>query len=196
MPSVAHLKSAPSAAQALIPPDILRLLGPPPLTPGEDTEKYERIFAGVAAALEPGDLVDWIRCRDVADLTWKIQRLMRLERALFATYAREALVDVLMALCGPEQPIEPRLIDGWCTADPAARREIQEILRDHGTDIDAILGQAVINHLPAFDAFERACAMARAQRDRTAADLRKARVRPLDLAVETSVGPCRAPGEA
>src|SRR4051794_8158470 len=61
----------------------------------------------------------------------------------------------------------PKLVDRWCTGDLEALREIDDILREHGTDREAIMAQAVLRHLPVFDALERMSANARSQRDRT-----------------------------
>ncbi len=153
MAPLARFQVAPSAGGTapLVPAHVVRLLGPPPIAAGEDRERYERIFAHIAAALEPGDFIDWLRCRDVADLAWKIQRLVRIEGALFATHAREALVDTLQALCGSDSRITPDLVNRWCVYEPEARREVDGILREHGTDSDAILAQAMVRHLPVVD---------------------------------------------
>ena len=177
MAPLARLQVAPSAGVTapLVPAHVVRLLGPPPIAAGEDGERYERIFAHIAAALEPGDFIDWLRCRDIADLAWKIQRLARIERAIFATHTREALVDTLQALCLSDSRITPDLVNRWCVYEPEARREVDGILREHGTDSDAILAQAMVRHLPVFEALERMSSTARAQRDRIAADLKRAR---------------------
>ena len=132
-----------AGTEPLVPAHVVRLLGPPPIAAGEDGERYERIFAQIAAELVPVDFIDWLRCCDIADLAWKIQRLTRIEGAVLATHAREALVDTLQALCGSDSRITPDLVNRWCVYEPESRREINGILREHGTDSGAILAQAI-----------------------------------------------------
>ena len=72
--------------------------------------------------------------------------------------------------------MSPSLINRWCVFEPEARREIDEILREHGTNTDAIMAQTLVRYLPAFEALERMVSSARGQRDRIAANLKKARL--------------------
>ena len=90
MTRVARLQRSTEVPEPLVPPHVLRLLGPLPIAAGEDAARYERILAEIAAALEPGDFVDWLRCRDIADLAWKIERWHGSMGLLRDTRARRA----------------------------------------------------------------------------------------------------------
>ena len=48
-------------------PEMEELLGPPPLIPGEDRETYTKLLLGVAQAVQPRELVEWISVQEVAD---------------------------------------------------------------------------------------------------------------------------------
>jgi hypothetical protein len=57
-------------------------MGPPPLIPGEDPAAYQHVLAMVADALQPKDIVDWFRVRDVTDQQWEIIRLRPVKASL------------------------------------------------------------------------------------------------------------------
>lgn len=57
--------------------------GPPPLLDGEDAAVYDDLYARVAAAVRPADILEEIWVRDTVDLTWEVFRLRRLKVALF-----------------------------------------------------------------------------------------------------------------
>jgi hypothetical protein len=118
-------------------------------------------------------MVDWLRCRDVADLTWKLERIQAVDRIVFVALAREALVDTLQSLLGAGSAITPSLVDGWCTGDRKAREEVDQILRSHGVDQQVLMAHTVLRHLPEFEVLGRMAMTTRAQRDRVVADLRK-----------------------
>jgi len=173
-----------SAADRLIPDDIRELLGPPPLARGEDLDRYERIFAQIAASLQPTNVIDWFRCREIVNLTWKLQRLARIEAALLSCHEREALLDALAALRGSEKPISPSLVGRWAQGEPQARREIADMLAEYGADADVVLAQAVVKRLGIFVGLDHMATIARSQRERLMADIKRARA-------ETHAGPLR-----
>jgi hypothetical protein len=67
-----------------IPPVVRALLGPPPITSGENGEAYAQLEAGLAAAIRPIDAIEWIWLKDMADLIWDARRLRRAKRAILA----------------------------------------------------------------------------------------------------------------
>jgi hypothetical protein len=57
------------------------LFGSPPLLEGEDAAAYEKLLARVSNAVRPTDFLEEIWVRDVADVTWNIFRLRRIQAA-------------------------------------------------------------------------------------------------------------------
>jgi hypothetical protein len=80
----------PIAPLDIIPPDILELLGPPPLLPHEDVKVYFATLAFFARSIRPGeDLIAWMLIKDLADHRTEIARYRRFKAALaVAAYRR------------------------------------------------------------------------------------------------------------
>jgi len=78
--------------------EVRSLLGPAWIIEGEDPATYERLLAGVAKAIGPRDLVEWLLITDIVALTWEIQRSRRLSNSLTALYRREAMQTILHQL--------------------------------------------------------------------------------------------------
>jgi hypothetical protein len=65
------------ALSRTIPPEILEILGPPPLLSTEDKDLYYATLARFAKDLAPSDLVTWLLIKDLADYRVEIQRCRR-----------------------------------------------------------------------------------------------------------------------
>ena len=52
------------------------------VAPGESPTEYEGLVQAVIADLQPNDTIETILAKDVADHTWEVQRLRRIETAL------------------------------------------------------------------------------------------------------------------
>src|SRR5262249_36189810 len=63
----------------LIPKDIAALFGHAPTLKTEDDEIYLNFMERIVKCVEPQDVIDWLRIKDVVDLTWEIWRLRRLK---------------------------------------------------------------------------------------------------------------------
>src|SRR3954447_16210954 len=79
----------------VLPPELTDLLGPPPLVRGEDGVVYEALFARIAAALKPRDIIEWLWARDVVDAAWEGARLRRLPASLRTLGQRRGLKGML-----------------------------------------------------------------------------------------------------
>lgn len=73
--------AAPSVTSA-IPPEILHLLGKPPVLRHEELPAYQALMGRVAAEFHPQDFCEWMYVRDFADIAWEQQRLQRVRTAL------------------------------------------------------------------------------------------------------------------
>ena len=89
-PQTSNEQNAPTAPLDIIPPEILELLGPPPLLPSEDAKAYYATLAFFARSIRPGeDLITWMLIKDLADHRAEIARYRRLKAALVvAAYRR------------------------------------------------------------------------------------------------------------
>ena len=56
----------------IVPEEVRALLGPSWIIEGEDPELYEELLAGVGAAVQPKDFIDWLLLKDIVALTWEI----------------------------------------------------------------------------------------------------------------------------
>ena len=60
------------------------LFGPPPLLEGEDAAAYDELAARVFSAVGPTDFIDQIWARDLADVSWSLFRLRRIQAAFLS----------------------------------------------------------------------------------------------------------------
>ena len=67
--NVAHPKSLTKSGKSG--PDFWRQLAiaPPPLFEGEDIAAYHALLEQISEAIEPADIIDYMLCRDIADLS-------------------------------------------------------------------------------------------------------------------------------
>ena len=86
---------AKSNTKAIIPRRRPRLFGSPLLLKGEDAEAYERLFAGIHAAVKPVDTLDEMFVTDVVELEWEVLRWRRLKSTLLRMCQCDALKEVL-----------------------------------------------------------------------------------------------------
>jgi hypothetical protein len=72
------------AAVDSIPPDIMELLGPPPLLNSEEANLYYGMLTSFARSIRPGDLITWMLIKDLADHRVEMARYRRMKVALMA----------------------------------------------------------------------------------------------------------------
>ncbi len=121
----------------VIPAEIASLFEKPPLLSNEDAEEFERLLTGVAVAVAPRDVIEWLWTKDVVDLLWEAQRLRRFRSAILIAARRKALHDVLDEY--DEPPGAPfmnhardTLVNRWSARDPKALKEVEKLLSKHG----------------------------------------------------------------
>jgi hypothetical protein len=79
------------AAVDTIPPDIMELLGPPPLLNGEEAKLYYGMLTSFARSIRPGDLITWLLIKDLADHRLEIHRYRRMKVALMAAAHKQRI---------------------------------------------------------------------------------------------------------
>lgn len=97
--SVARRNALPTTAtaQPVMPPDIRELLGPSPLTSTEDHAAYERLLGQLAIAISPTDFVEWTAVKELADLSWEVERARRAIAVRLALARKAAIHKILEA---------------------------------------------------------------------------------------------------
>jgi hypothetical protein len=51
----------------------------PPLVWNEKREDYDVLFDGIAMALQPEDIIQWLTVKEYADISWELQRERRIK---------------------------------------------------------------------------------------------------------------------
>jgi hypothetical protein len=70
--------------------ELRELLGAPPVLSTEDSRSYQEIMDRLMACLAPGDFMEQMLIRDLADCTWEMARYTRHKRVLLEGGLREA----------------------------------------------------------------------------------------------------------
>jgi hypothetical protein len=139
-----------------------KLFGPPLLLEGEDAAAYDRLFAGICAAVKPADTVDQMFIADVVSLEWEVLRWRRLKFHLIRVRGLKALenflrdnidcelyeadyADILADILGKNLPEDQRdtadeLADACARDDKDAIEKVRKILVKF--DMDKILNHA------------------------------------------------------
>src|SRR5680860_251975 len=60
-----------------IPKNIAELIGRRPVVQGENPRQYDSLFGKLAALITPGDPIEWIWTKDIADAHWEARRAPR-----------------------------------------------------------------------------------------------------------------------
>jgi hypothetical protein len=97
--TVALTGRGPAPAQAVaafsVPEPIRELLGPAPLLRWESPDRYERILASVAQAVDPRDWIEWVWTKDLVDLGWEAARARRAQAAAVGLAYNRALAHLM-----------------------------------------------------------------------------------------------------
>src|SRR5262249_49073104 len=71
----------------------LRLFGASPLLEGEDAAAYDELAARLCSAVQPTDFIEEFWARDLADASWNILRLRRVQAAFLSAQVSDAASD-------------------------------------------------------------------------------------------------------
>jgi hypothetical protein len=152
----------------IIPPEIKRLLGKPPLIQGEDPERYWESMGLVAAALKPKDLIDWFWVKEIVDDNWESIRVRQLKGPIIDLESKRALELVLRKILDPAKPTYLQDVENYVSrwfTDASDREKVTQILAQHGLDTDCISAQAFALSERPLESMDRMVATGAAQRD-------------------------------
>ena len=141
--TVAQTGAAPAPARALdgfsLPEYIRELLGPAPLLRWESPERYERVLAFMAQAVDPKDWIEWVWTKDLVDLGWEAARARRAQAIAVGLAYDKALAHLMGAprdsLIGARH--QARIARLSC-GDPEELRAFRETLDGRGLTREAV----------------------------------------------------------
>jgi len=161
----------PKTLSPVLPPELTDLLGPPPLVRGEDGAVYEALFARIAVALKPRDIIEWLWARDVVDAAWEGARLRRLRASLRTVGQRRGLKSLLDdagldPFAGPEGEVTAaEAADAYDDDAPGYREAVDRALAERGYLREAVEAQHLRSDLDGLEAIDRMAAAADERRD-------------------------------
>jgi len=157
-----RIRLADEPAKPVVPEHVRALLGPSWIIDGEDSDLYEQLLAGVGAAVQPFDLIDWLLLKDVVALTWEIQRTRR-QRESLMRMARRAAVETILLSILPQEGIRltgasteaSRLASDWFSGDRKATKRVDELLDQARLSSADITAQSLSTRAQEFDRLDR-----------------------------------------
>jgi hypothetical protein len=172
MPTLSDLP-VPSASSQLA--ASLDFLGRAPLIPGDNTAGYDTLLARISGAVRPGDLIEEVWVRDVADLVWEAGRLRRLKAALMTACANEGMQKLLAGLNVRGNTFD--LARRWAARELDAVGQTDAVLAAAGLSMDHVMAQTLRVRIGEIERIERLIASAEARRSAALRDIEHHRER-------------------
>ncbi len=179
------------------PQDIAFLFSHPPLAPGESEGDWTSLCDGLADALQPRSVIDWLRLRDVASGVWESLRLERYRDELLRLERGRAAADLLSALlaerigdAATRERAARSIARGWLAGRAAEKREMAQALAAAGIDEQTVVAGAFMAQLETHERLERLRRRADEARDAALAGFAGARPLPErheDIVIEAEV---------
>jgi hypothetical protein len=172
---------------------------------GESAELYDTLFTRVAAEAKPENAIEWLLIKDVADLTWEIERLRDVQVSVIRKSMAETLTGYLLPstirdyrgdlVYGADDIAEePRftyvsLAHRYFAGDRAAQREVAAILAEKGIDLDmdSLKAAAFSKLISTLEVMSRMTASAESRRERILREFDRRR-RELDRPMDRAMG--------
>jgi hypothetical protein len=191
-------KQDPTENRSHVPAAIRALLGKAPLLVTEDPNEYYAFLDALAREVRPGDTIEWLWVKEVADLTWEILRYRRirtgytnsqfksaigqrllpgLERGDRAAAHRGSFTAKLAAHC--EAPVVARdeanrLANNYLT-DATTREEVDAELKAQGLDTDAIMAASFVEAIHKLATIDKMLESAELRRNLTLREIERRR---------------------
>ena len=137
---------------AAIPPEIRSLVLVRDVLPGEDANSYDSLLVALKNLLVPKDVLQWLDLKHLQDLIWRQARLSRITPGIIQSAQKKALSSLLLSMTnesvcdftpdGNVTRAEEQAL-AWFT-DPAAKKELQELLSKFNYSQDTIDAMAFV----------------------------------------------------
>jgi hypothetical protein len=177
--------------------DVDRLLGAPPLLPGEDGKAYDALLAQVRVAVQPADVIEELWVRDVVDHVWATVRLRRWKADHLKSAAYHGVLELLQHL-GLDNPWD--MARRWFAGDADAKKQVAARLAKAGLSEDAIAAEGFAAKIDTIERIDRFAMNAEARRNAALRELDRHRAAvaqrlrdAADSAVEGEFTPAAAP---
>lgn len=144
--------------------DLVRLLGEPALLGHDDQSAYIALEKSLIEAVKPKDAIELIFVRDVADLTWEIQRLKLARVHLIDHNLHEGLTRFLSEDLKGDVPAFLASLK-WRNGHPAVSREVRRFLKSAGITRDMIVSETIRRLMDEYEGFNIAIARLEARRN-------------------------------
>ena len=148
---------------AAMDPQLLEILGPPPILESESLDNYNALHDRVRSSVAPVDIIEELWVRDVVDLSWEVLRLRRLKAKIFATQAYRGVKAILAPRLDYSRL--PDLVGGWAAREKASMKEVDKIMGQAGFDAEALEAATLAASIDYFERLDRLMLQAEARRN-------------------------------
>jgi hypothetical protein len=162
----------PAASQrpqvAAMDPQLLEILGPPPILERESLDSYNALHDRVRSAVAPADVIEELWVRDVADLSWDVLRLRRLKSKIFATQAYRGVKAILSPRFDHSHQHASQqhaLVGGWVAREKSSIKQVDKIMGQAGFDREDIEAATLAASIDYFERIDRLMLQAEARRN-------------------------------
>jgi hypothetical protein len=135
----------------------------PIFLPGEDKGLYFRMLDRVMDAISPTDIIEALWVRDIVDLWWDAIRYRRLKASFLDFRASNNLEQSLSEAVGPAKA--KQLARKVKARDAGAIKDVERILEETGSSIDAVVSQDLVDKLPSIAGIDAMAAGAESRRN-------------------------------
>jgi hypothetical protein len=130
------------------------IFGKPDLPPGENRDTYQLLLSEVEDLLQPENILDALRVREITDAIWESQRFKRMSDGLIGTGHRRTL-ELLLDDFGCSDREGTSIAIDYYGADPQRRQAAAARLKAYGITEDQIHAKALGRAAKDMDLFDR-----------------------------------------
>jgi hypothetical protein len=162
----------------MLPPEqVIRYLGPPPVTNYEMRMSFFELWNELRDSLKPADPIGEILVREIADSQWQIQRNRSAIAILIDIGRIAAITRLLVQLLGPDTWVDiPKLALRFLKFEDEARTQVQDLLHDAGLSPMAFEAEAMSVRRGDIESLDRMTMVLEVRRDRAIRSLQWHRV--------------------
>jgi hypothetical protein len=159
--------------------NIRKLLGKRPIIAGEDPADYDLLTKLVRRDVRPQALQEWLLMKDIVDAEWELLRLRGLKVTMLHAMVPRAVGAQRIGLRPLDEdkwvpPLRGHLV-GILAGDPAAKQELEKLLKAEGLTLDVIIATAFEKTIVAQVHTDRMAAAAYDRRNAAYAELERVR---------------------
>jgi hypothetical protein len=145
-------------------PELLEILGPPPILKDENVDAYNALHDRFRSSVVPEEVMEEIWVRDVVDLTWEILRVRRLKAKFIDGRASKGIEHLLMDLVDDYQE-RKRLLRGSIDRKVSVTRRVDKLLAGAGHDRETVTAETLAVNLDEIERLDRMVMQAEARRN-------------------------------